>query len=75
MNLPSCSRPQPSPFALTKSSHSSILLSKEGGEHQNFLELLIRNSNSRTRKNSPIGLTKTGASMVGRMFAIETMDC
>jgi hypothetical protein len=33
-----------------------------------FSEFLTKNSNSRIRKNFPIGLTKVGASMVGRMF-------
>ncbi len=40
-----------------------------------FSELLIRNSSSKTRKNSSIGSTKVGASMVGGMFAIATMSC
>jgi hypothetical protein len=31
-----------------------ILLRKVGGELQKFLELLTKNSNSRTQKNSPL---------------------
>jgi hypothetical protein len=38
-------------------------------------ELLIENSSSRTQKNSPIGLTKVDASMVGGMFMVTTMNC
>jgi hypothetical protein len=41
----------------------------------NFLELLIENSNSRIRKNSPTELTKAGALMVGVMFAVTIMNC
>ncbi len=52
-----------------------ILLSRESGEQQKISKLLIENSSSITRKNSPIGLTKVDASMVRRMFAIETMSC
>jgi len=40
-----------------------------------FSELLTGNSSSRIRKNSPIGSTKAGASMVGGMFAITAMNC
>jgi hypothetical protein len=40
-----------------------------------FLELLIGNSSSRTRKNSPTGSAKDGASMAGGMFAIIAMSC
>ncbi len=39
------------------------------------LELLTGNSNSRTRKDSPTGSAKAGASMVGGMFAIAAMSC
>ncbi len=39
------------------------------------LELLTRNSNSRTQKNSSTGSAKVGASMVGGMFAGATMSC
>jgi hypothetical protein len=38
-------------------------------------KLLTKNFNSKIRKNSPIGSTKDGASMMGRMFAITTMSC
>ncbi len=38
-------------------------------------KILIGNSSSRIRKNSPTGSTKVGASMVGGMFAIVTMSC
>jgi hypothetical protein len=36
-------------------------------------ELLIGNSSSRIRENSPIGLAKVGASMVGGMFIVATI--
>jgi len=39
-----------------------------------FKKLLTGNSSSRTRKNSPTGLAKVGASMVGGMFAVVTMS-
>jgi hypothetical protein len=40
-----------------------------------FSKLLIKNSSSRTQKNSPIGPAKASASMVGGLFAITTMSC
>jgi hypothetical protein len=43
-----------------------ILLPKEGGKLQNFLELLTGNSSSRIRKNSPAGLAKAGVSAQSR---------
>ncbi len=52
-----------------------ILLPKEGGKLQKISKFLIGNSNSRIRKNSPIGSAKVGASMVGGMFAIIAMSC
>ncbi len=52
-----------------------ILLLREGGELQNFLELLMGNSSSRTQKNSPTGVAKASASMVGGIFTIATMSC
>ncbi len=52
-----------------------ILLPREGGELNFFLELLIGNSSSRNRKNFPIGSTKVGASMVGGMFVVAIMSC
>jgi hypothetical protein len=42
--------------------------------YKTFSELLIEIFCSRTQKNSPIGLAKAGASMVGGMFAITTMS-
>jgi hypothetical protein len=42
--------------------------------YKKISELLIRNSNSKTQKNSPIGSAKAGASMVGGMFAVATMN-
>ncbi len=39
-----------------------------------FLELLTGNFSSRTQKNSPTGLAKAGASMVGRMFVVAAMN-
>jgi hypothetical protein len=39
-----------------------------------FSKFLTGNSNSRTRKNSPIGSAKVGASMVGGMFAVVLMS-
>jgi hypothetical protein len=40
-----------------------------------FSELLTKNSNLRTQKNSPTRSTKVDASMVGGMFAVATMSC
>jgi len=39
-----------------------------------FSELLTRNSSSRIQKNSPSGSAKAGASVVGGMFAVATMN-
>jgi len=39
-----------------------------------FSKLLIENSSSRTQDNSPTGSAKAGALMVGRMFAVATMN-
>jgi hypothetical protein len=39
-----------------------------------FLELLTRNSSSKIRKNSPTGLVKVGASVVGGTFVVATMS-
>jgi len=41
--------------------------------YKKILELLIGNSSSRTRKNSPTGSTKASALMVGGMFAVTPM--
>jgi hypothetical protein len=51
-----------------------ILLPRESNKLMNFLELLTENSSSRTRKNSPIGLAKAAASMVGGMFVVVAMS-
>ncbi len=40
-----------------------------------FSEFLIKNFNSRTRKNSPNGSDKTSASMAGGMFVVATIYC
>jgi len=42
--------------------------------YKKISELLTGNSNSRTRKNSPIGSAKVGASMVGGMFVVAAMN-
>ncbi len=47
----------------------------EGGKLQKNSKLLTEKSSSRIQKNSPIGLTKDGASMVGGMFAVIVMSC
>jgi hypothetical protein len=54
---------------------SFILLLREGGKLQKKLKILTSNSRSRIQKNSPTGLAKASASMVGRMFAITIMTC
>jgi hypothetical protein len=54
---------------------SFILLSREGGKLKFFPELLIKNSNSKTQKNSLFGLAKVGALMVGGTFVVATMSC
>jgi hypothetical protein len=51
-----------------------ILLPRESGKLQIFSEFFTENSSSRTRKNSPTESTKTGASMVGGMFAVALMS-
>jgi hypothetical protein len=40
-----------------------------------FSTLLNENSSSKTQKNSPTGLIKVRASMVGKMFVVVTMSC
>jgi hypothetical protein len=40
-----------------------------------FSKLLIGNSNSRTRRNSPTRSAKDSASMVGGMFMVGIMSC
>jgi hypothetical protein len=53
-----------------------IFLSRESGELQNFFfELLTRNSNLKTRKNSPTRSAKVNASTMGGMFVVATMSC
>jgi hypothetical protein len=42
--------------------------------YKKSLELLMGNSNSRIRKNSPTRSEKAGASLVGGMFAITIMN-
>jgi len=51
-----------------------ILLPKKVASCKKYLKLLIGNSSSRTRKNSPTRSTKVGASMVGKMFVVATMS-
>jgi hypothetical protein len=51
-----------------------ILLLKKVVSYKISSEFLTKNSNSRIRKKSPIGSTNVGASMVGGMFAIATMN-
>jgi len=52
-----------------------ILLSKKGGELHNFFKILNLKFQLKNSKNSLIRSTKVGASMVGRMFAVATMNC
>ncbi len=52
-----------------------ILLPKETVNCKFFLKLLTGNFNSRTWNNSPTKSVKVGASMVGGMFTIATMNC
>ncbi len=40
-----------------------------------FSKILIKNSSSRTRKNSPTRSANASASMVGGMFAVISMNC
>jgi hypothetical protein len=40
-----------------------------------FFKTLKRKFSSKTQKNSPIGSAKASASMVGRLFAVATMNC
>jgi hypothetical protein len=42
--------------------------------YKKSLKLLMGNSNSRIQKNSPTRSEKAGASLVGGMFAITTMN-
>jgi len=52
-----------------------IFLSKKSGKLNFFSKLLIGNSNSRTRRNSPTRSAKDSASMVGGMFMVGIMSC
>jgi hypothetical protein len=40
-----------------------------------FPKLLTRNSRSKIQKNSPTGLAKASALMVGGMFMVVAMSC
>jgi hypothetical protein len=51
-----------------------ILLLKKVVSYKISSKFLTKNSNSRTRKKSPIGSINVGASMVGGMFAIAIMN-
>jgi hypothetical protein len=53
----------------------SILLPRKVVSCRIFSKLSTENSSSRTQKNSPIGLAKGNASMVGGMFAVVAMNC
>jgi hypothetical protein len=43
--------------------------------YKKISKLLIGNSSLKTRKNSPTGLAKAGALMVGGMFTVTIMSC
>jgi hypothetical protein len=52
-----------------------ILLSREGGELQIFFKTFNWKFQLKNSKEFPVGLVKAGASMVGGIFVIATMNC
>jgi len=54
---------------------ASSFFSEKVANYKKISELLTGNSSSKAQKNSPTGLAKVGASMVGKMFAVAPMSC
>ncbi len=52
-----------------------ILMSIEGGELQKNFKTFNWKFQIKNSKEFPIGLVKAGASMVGGIFAVATMNC
>jgi hypothetical protein len=52
-----------------------IFLSREGGELQNFFRTLHQKFQLKNSKEFPYWISKSGASIMGGMFAVATMSC